>query len=555
VTLTSEQEEMAMAWARKAGTEYVEDPVFVRNFLADFSAALGITPPLKPEEVDFTPAIDRVAAERAARERLTPEERKALAAERKAAREALKAEYGHATVDGEFTDLGTYLAEPSCIFMGRGKHPLRGRWKIGPAQRDITLNLSPDAPRPAGEWAEIVWQPESMWIARWTDKLSGKVKYIWLADTSRVKQNKEAKKFDRATELDANLQAVRVHIEEALVAEEPRRRMVATAVYLIDALCLRVGDEKDPDEADTVGATTLRPEHVTLHEDGTAEFRFLGKDSVLWHKKLPLPERVRQNLVELGRNARPSRRGAAADKPQLFADISSRDVNAFLGELLPGLTPKVFRTHHATAAVQENLESADVSCEDPEYRKREAVMRANLEAALLCNHYKKPPASWTARRAKVQERRDQLNEQVQQAREAVREANEALAATRNEAREKEGAATAPTAKQRAKAAGAKKVEKARAKLEAARAKQRRTEETLARFNSQATMASKSRSWNLGTSLKSYIDPRVFYRWGQAVDYDVLRCYYPKTLQNKFAWVRSGEAEAEEGEPIAEANAE
>ena len=46
----------------------------------------------------------------------------------------------------------------------------------------------------------------------------------------------------------------------------PRRRMIATACYLIDALCLRVGDEKDPDEADTVGATTLRPEHVKLHE-------------------------------------------------------------------------------------------------------------------------------------------------------------------------------------------------------------------------------------------------------------------------------------------------
>ena len=48
--------------------------------------------------------------------------------------------------------------------------------------------------------------------------------------------------------------------------------MVATACYLIDALCLRVGDEKDPDEADTVGATTLRPEHITLHEDGSVEF-------------------------------------------------------------------------------------------------------------------------------------------------------------------------------------------------------------------------------------------------------------------------------------------
>ena len=59
------------------------------------------------------------------------------------------------------------------------------------------------------------------------------------------------------------------------------------------------------DEADTVGATTLRPEHVTLHTDGTAEFRFLGKDSVLWHKEIELPPRVHQILAELIENARP----------------------------------------------------------------------------------------------------------------------------------------------------------------------------------------------------------------------------------------------------------
>ncbi len=67
-----------------------------------------------------------------------------------------------------------------------------------------------------------------------------------------------------------------------------------------------MGDEKDEDEADTVGATTLRPEHVKLHDNGVAEFRFLGKDSVLWHKKLELPEAVQTSLRELKETARPS---------------------------------------------------------------------------------------------------------------------------------------------------------------------------------------------------------------------------------------------------------
>ena len=51
--LSHQQIEMAMAWAKKQGTPYVEDPTFTHNFMQDFSAALGIDPPLTVDEVDF----------------------------------------------------------------------------------------------------------------------------------------------------------------------------------------------------------------------------------------------------------------------------------------------------------------------------------------------------------------------------------------------------------------------------------------------------------------------------------------------------------------------
>ena len=44
--LEPRQEEMAIAWARKIGTEYVQDSGFCKNFMRDFSAALGVKPPL-----------------------------------------------------------------------------------------------------------------------------------------------------------------------------------------------------------------------------------------------------------------------------------------------------------------------------------------------------------------------------------------------------------------------------------------------------------------------------------------------------------------------------
>lgn len=555
IALTPKQEEMAIAWARKKDTPYVQDKVFAANFFADFSAALGIDPPLKPGEVDMTAAYEWVDAERAAKEALTREERKAAAAERKAAREALKAQYGYAIVNGQRVELGNYMTEPSGIFMGRGEHPLRGRWKEGARQEDVTLNLSPDAPRVEGNWQDIVWQPESLWVARWKDKLSDKMKYIWLSDTAPVKQRREAQKFDQAVELEAEIDRVRAYIEQDLSHENPRRRMIATACYLIDALCLRVGDEKDPDEADTVGATTLRPEHVTLRDDGEVTFCFLGKDSVEWNRSLRPPQVVLDNLAELIRNARPSsapgngdRNRLTHDKPQLFPDVSSRDVNVYLSSILPGLTAKVFRTHHATAAVEKSLASSGVKARHPEYVKWQAANMANLEAAMLCNHTKKETGNWPATRERYQERRIKAEERVARYQAQVKEYNAAYAALREEARIKEAEAPSDERRQKVRQRYLKRLATARRRVKTARERVSKAQVALGKIKAQATIASKKRTWNLGTSLRSYIDPRVYYRWGQEVDYDVLERYYPTILRRKFAWVRTySEAEARESD--------
>jgi len=61
---------------------------------------------------------------------------------------------------------------------------------------------------------------------------------------------------------------------------------------------MRVGDEKDPDEADTVGAITLRPEHIKVEGD-IIHFDFLGKDSVRWIKDVKAPASAIRNIEEL----------------------------------------------------------------------------------------------------------------------------------------------------------------------------------------------------------------------------------------------------------------
>ena len=68
-------------------------------------------------------------------------------------------------------------------------------------------------------------------------------------------------------------------------SKEMRIRQRAVALYFIDKLALRAGNEKDEDQADTVGCCSLRVEHIELTEqrgdqEFVVEFDFLGKDSI-----------------------------------------------------------------------------------------------------------------------------------------------------------------------------------------------------------------------------------------------------------------------------------
>jgi len=473
VALNPAQEEMAVAWVRKLGTEYVSDPVFVSNFLSDFCKALDLPNLCRIEEFDFSEIQRWVDAERLKKESMPKEEKKALAAERKKIREANKEKYGYALVNGQRVELGNYTVEPACIFMGRGQHPLRGKWKSAATYSDITLNLSPDAPVPpipnGSKWKEIAFNPDYLWIAKWDDKLREVEKYVWFADTAEFKQERDIEKYDLAKQLETKLEKVRRHTEQNLGSSDPMRRKIATVCYLIDNLKMRVGDEKDEDEADTVGATTLRSEHVKISGDGEVTFDFLGKDSVRWLKTIKPPSQVVESLKEWKGTKR---------KSLLFEGIRSEKVNAFLDEVMPGLTAKVFRTYHATKVVKDCLDKAEVKAEDEELLKKSVATMANLQAAIECNHKRKLPKNWNESMAKKLQRLKELRR-----------------------------------KGRKKQAGTLSI--------------------------RIRLLRDTRDYNLGTSLRSYIDPRTYAEWGRRVDYDWKK-YYSKTLQRKFGWIDRAE---------------
>ena len=560
--LNSEQEERALAWAKKIGTPYVEDRDFADNFHKDFSEVLGFK--VIPGDVDYTDIYNLIIEEREARKNLPKEEKKRLREERKVIRESNKEKYGYAVIDGERCEIGNYTAEPSCIFMGRGQHPFRGKWKEGPHHENIEINLSPDAPRPPGEWKEIIWDPESIWIARWRDKLSGKIKYVWPSDSSPIKQRNEIKKFNKAIELRKNLRKIKSFILTNLEHQDVKRRKTATVCYLIDELKFRVGDEKDEDEeADTVGASSLRAEHICFNDDGTITFDFLGKDSVRQLLTTELDAKVVENL-----------RAFAEENHEntLFSEVNSSVVSEFLDEVMEGVTAKVFRTCYATEAVEEGLKEFTVTKEDPEYKKKHVATMANLKAAITCNHKRTIPKTWKQslqnRKERLKTRKEKTRESEKKARQRIREADtkyrerltkyeekretyiQQLEDLKKQLEEKKaqekstkGLEKRVTSKRKAIRTQRERIRKLKNTHRERQTKRKMALETR-KFKNRAAIEKQelqieayemTRDYNLGTSLKSYVDPRVYLDWGREIDYD-WRNYYSATLEKKFSWI-------------------
>src|SRR5919107_1633802 len=108
------------------------------------------------------------------------------------------------------------------------------------------------------------------------------------------------------------------------------------------------------------------------------------KPSMIWQKSLEVDT---EDTRALYNNLKKFMQGKKPSDP-IFDGLNSRKVNAFLQQIMPGLTAKVFRTCIATRVVQLQLSKAKVDKTSLEARKIYAAKKANLEAAITCNHKK-----------------------------------------------------------------------------------------------------------------------------------------------------------------------
>ncbi len=272
--LTELTEEVATFYGRMLDHDYTEKKVFNDNFFGDWRKVMS------PEERSVIKDLSKCNFDQInvyykevseARKARSKEEKKA----EKEKNEAIQKEYGFCIIDGHKEKIGNFRIEPPSLFRGRGEHPKQGKLKRRVVPEDVIINCSADSnvPQPpkGHKWKKVQHDNKVTWLASWTENIQNQIKYVMLNPSSKLKGEKDMQKYEKARELKKHIDKIRHDYLGDMKSKEMRLRQRAVALYFIDKLALRAGNEKDEDQADTVGCCSLRVEHITLHPEYQGE--------------------------------------------------------------------------------------------------------------------------------------------------------------------------------------------------------------------------------------------------------------------------------------------
>ncbi|KAG6637695.1 hypothetical protein CIPAW_11G196000 [Carya illinoinensis] len=504
VDLTADQEEVATMYAVMKDTDYMQKDKFKENFWFDWRKLLGKNHVIQSlEKCDFTPIYDWCQQEKEKKKQMSTEEKKALKEEKLNQEE----KFMWAIVDGVKEKVGNFRVEPPGLFRGRGEHPKMGKLKKRIRPSDITINIGKDAPIPEcpipGEsWKEVRHDNTVTWLAFWNDPINPKeFKYVFLAASSTLKGQSDKEKYEKARMLKDYIENIRAAYTKNFTSKDVMKRQIAVATYLIDKLALRAGNEKDDDEADTVGCCTLKVENVKAVAPNTLEFNFLGKDSIRYENKVEVELPVYKAIIQFQAGKRGS--------DDLFDQLDTSKLNAHLKELMPGLTAKVFRTYNASITLDEMLNRETRNGDVAE--KIVVYQHANKEVAIICNHQRSVSKSHSQQMSKLNEKISQLQSLLKELKTDLDRARKGKPPLKNADGKRRN--LAPEAIEKKIAQTNVKIEKMERDM--------KTKEDL------KTVA-------LGTSKINYLDPRITVAWCKRHEVPIEKIFN-KSLLAKFAW--------------------
>ncbi|CAH0492019.1 unnamed protein product [Peronospora farinosa] len=543
IELTPTQEEAASFYAAipKDGPQLGNPKtakIFNKNFFAGFRKILGKQHEIKSfDACDFSLIATYLEKQREEKKNMTKEEK----LPDKEKREMELFTNGFAFVDGHLEKVGNFRIEPPGLFRGRGEHPKTGTLKERVMPEDVTVNVGisdrvPICNVPGHAWKQVIHRDTVSWLAYWNENVMGGIKYVFFAASSSFKGKSDLAKYDKARRLKKSIDKIRRDYTKGLRAKDMFTKQRSTAMWVIDVLALRVGNEKGEDEADTVGCCSLRVEHMSFNDENCAlTLSFLGKDSMPYNNTVELAQYgdvgklVYHNLqkfcVKKGKNE------------EVFHELSVTELNKHLGSLMPGLSAKVFRTFNASVTLEKELPGPSGQELDPKGKMEVAPKvvlynDANRKVAILCNHQRTAPKSFDTTLDKMNAQLDQLKDQLKDLKQMQTLISKGKSSsiklkkekTASDSKEEDALAKKAQAHlfQRAPSADqvAKKIENWKKKIKA--------------LSLRLQDKTDNKEVALGTSKLNYMDPRITVAWCKRNEVPI-SAVFSKTLREKFVW--------------------
>lgn len=532
VELNAQQEELATFYAVMIETEWVKKKAFNINFFREFRLTLRNAKEEKhrhTQMTDFRHLNFRPIYEWAMKTKEELKERKKdtlYRARLKADKAKMDEIYGYAIVDGVREKVGNYKVEPPGLFRGRGDHPKAGMLKKRLKPSQIILNIGkgepiPPCPIEGEQWGGIIHDPTVTYIAKWVENINQAHKMVYLHASSRFKGQADMAKYEKARVLKKHIGSIREDYTKKLTSSNIGKRQLATCVWIIDILSIRVGNEKDTDEeADTVGVCSFRVEHLTKFEKTEDDvykvtLDFLGKDSMRYLNTVEIPKIIFNNLRMFVKGKK--------KEANVFDKVDPGMVNDYLKSMMDGLSAKVFRTHNASVCLQQELTKTEnfklaqgttnISPDkSPIHEKKYFYDTCNKEVAILCNHKR------TVNEEKFGESSARMDEKIAKAEKLVEEFRRRL-------RIAQGKVPEPDKEE------AKYLTHDPAFV---KAQLKRKEDKVQKLKMNKNLKIENKEVALGTSKINYMDPRITVAFCKRMELPIEKVFN-KALLDKFPW--------------------
>jgi len=193
----------------------------------------------------------------------------------------------------------------------------------------------------------------------------------------RQVQNRNRAKAERVEKLRGTIGGLRKQVAKDLKDDDPKKRLTALAVALIDQTYERVGNDKSANDNGHYGITTLTTDHVKMGK-GKVTLSYVGKSGVEHTKTVTdKPTITALKAAMKGRGKKDRLLCDGAD-----CTIRARDVNTYLRQF--DITAKDLRGMHANEEMRNLL--TQIRKKGPqlprERKERDKILKAEFKEAL-----------------------------------------------------------------------------------------------------------------------------------------------------------------------------